>query len=185
MMLATHFKELSKKDSGVAAVEFALCLPLLILLYLSSFSIVDYLRSIRQVTNSMNTIAELSSRRIDLDDGERDALFSTAEALLDTSAEGVEMDLSITSVVNTADEADAVEYEVRWSEGTSSSITVSTGELTSFVLPELSRNESVILVAVRAEITPSIVAFDLPSSIEITRYAVRKPRFVSEVQYLD
>ncbi|MEM6901153.1 MAG: TadE/TadG family type IV pilus assembly protein [Pseudomonadota bacterium] len=185
MVIASRFRRFIKSVDGVAALEFAICLPLFVLLYLSSFSMVDYIRSIRQVTNSMNTIAELSSRRIDLNDDERDALFATAEALLGTSSGGIDMDISITSVINGADEAGDIDYEVSWSEGTSSAVTLSTGDLPSFVLPELTRNESLILVVARAEITPSIVAFDLPSSIEIDRYAVRKPRFVSEVIYIE
>ncbi|MEO0883639.1 MAG: hypothetical protein AAFY34_13060 [Pseudomonadota bacterium] len=185
MTILFRMRDILKRVDGVAAIELALCLPLFVLFYLSSFTMVDYIRSIRQVTNSMNTIAELSSRRIDLDDTERDALFATAEALLDTSADSVQLEISITSVVNDADEADEKDYQVRWSEGTSSSVTVSTAELSGFVLPDLGRNEAVILVVAEAQITPSIVAADLPSTIEINRYAVRKPRFASEVQYLD
>jgi len=185
MAFISRIRNLFRRADGVAAVEFALCLPVFVLFYLSSFSVVDYIRSIRQVTNSMNTIAELSSRRIDLSDSERDALFSTAEALLGTSRIGIELEISITSVVNAADEADEIEYEVSWSEGTSSSVEVSTGELSAFTLPDLERHESVILVVVNAQITPAIVAFELPSTIEVDRYAVRKPRFVSEVQYVE
>jgi Flp pilus assembly protein TadG len=49
-------------QGGVSAVEFAICLPFIVLLYLGGYQLSDSISAYRKVTAATRTVADLTSQ---------------------------------------------------------------------------------------------------------------------------
>lgn len=99
--------------AGVAAMEFALVGPLLILIFFGVVESSDALARSRQVTLAVNTLTDLASQETNLLTSDADDLFAGVEQIVD--AGGAPMTIRLISVVNDAD-GDPV---VHWSRDNS------------------------------------------------------------------
>ncbi|WP_395075751.1 TadE/TadG family type IV pilus assembly protein [Hyphococcus sp.] len=99
--------------SGIAAVEFALVGPLMILIFFGVVESADALARSRQVTLAVNTLADLASQETNLLTSDADDLFGGIEQIVD--AGGAPMNIRLVSVITDAD-GDPV---VHWSRDNS------------------------------------------------------------------
>ena len=58
----TRLRALLRNRRGVAATEFALCLPFLVALYLGGYQLSDAISAYRKVTTTTRTLADLTSQ---------------------------------------------------------------------------------------------------------------------------
>lgn len=71
-----------KDRRGVAAVEFAFILPILIVLYFGAIEISNAVMADRKLTNLTSTVADLVSQTKTVDDAELQDIFTSASAIL-------------------------------------------------------------------------------------------------------
>lgn len=186
---AFAIRTLVRDVRGVAGMQFAFIAPLLVFLFLGVVAAFDATRAGRQAAMTAVTMSDLATRVIDMDDLQRDAFFNVSNALMsrwgDTSST---FSVSITSVINPVEDDPSdpeVTEEVAWSEASVAGYEIETGDLAQFDLPPIVEGASLILVEVRGSYIPKFAAMGLPTQIDMKRTSVRRPRFVSEVVYLD
>lgn len=101
---------------GIAAVEFALIAPVMLLLYIGSAETTNLLSADRKMTNSASTVADLIARAKYIDDAERDAVFESIDVIMqpfDTSG----MTVVVSSVMAVEDpNSGDLRYFVGWSD---------------------------------------------------------------------
>lgn len=97
---------------GVAAVEFALLLPVIITLYFGGIEVADLLIIDRKVTNASNTVADLVTQMTVVNNNSMQDIFNATQAIL-TPYPGAALQVTVTSVV--ADLANNT--TVAWSDG--------------------------------------------------------------------
>jgi Flp pilus assembly protein TadG len=75
-------KRLLQDKSGVAAVEFAMCLPFLVLLYLGGYQLSDAISAYRKVTLATRTVADLTSQYSSVTDSDLDSILNASAQVL-------------------------------------------------------------------------------------------------------
>jgi len=73
---------LAMDASGVALVEFAICLPFLMLLYLGSYQLQDAIACNRKVSTTARAIADLTSQYATLSPGEADTILTAGGQIM-------------------------------------------------------------------------------------------------------
>jgi len=68
--------------SGTSAVEFAICLPFLILLYIGGYQLVDGLSAYRKVTATARTVADLTSQFTTVNDADLDTILNVSQKVM-------------------------------------------------------------------------------------------------------
>lgn len=182
-------RRFAQNTRGVAAMQFALIVPGLVLVFLGVVSAFDTARAARQATVTAVTLSDLTTRVLDMDDSQRDAIFVTGNALMSRwPASPSGHSFSITSVINPVEASPSdpeVTEAVIWSQTDVSGNELETSDLAAYNLPPIAEGESLILVEVKGVYAPQFAAMGLPTNIPVRRTSVRRPRFVSEVTYYD
>lgn len=185
--MLTRLSRFSKDVRGVAAMQFALIVTPLAIVYLGTVAAFDAYRSAQQAMFTAVTLSDLSTRIIEMDDDRRDALFNTGNALMNRWDTGSNFSMSITSVVYDADantEEGDLPLKVAWSEATSSTEIIDTGDLINYDLPSIANGESMMLVEIKGKYQAAFNGLGLPAYYTVERTSVRRPRFVNEVPYV-
>lgn len=134
-----------KDRRGIAAVEFAFIMPLLITLYFGAIEVSNAVMADRKVTNITSTVADLVAQTKTVNDGELQDIFTAASAILvPYTTDGLTIVLS--SVVIDADGNATVDWSEAGPNGgtpraTGSPITLPNGLAvpnTSLVVAEVS-----------------------------------------------
>ena len=73
---------LARDQRGVSLVEFALCLPFLITLYIGSYQLSDAISAYRKVTTATRAIADLTSQYSVVTDADLDAVLSASQQIM-------------------------------------------------------------------------------------------------------
>lgn len=203
--IKTQFSELvksrrSKRDrsrngeSGLAALELALLMPILFGIMYGAVATFDLLRAHNQVSNASTTLADLSTRVLFMNDTQRDNFYAAAESLMPKFGSPSSFNMSITSVE--ADDPDTSptgsSYRVIWSESQDGTSTLDVDDLNALDLPTLDDTESIIIVVIDSTYVSDFALFQGNSNqdthqnlstITSRRVAVRRPRFVSKILY--
>jgi len=116
---AELFRALRLEESGVAAVEFALILPLMLLIYLGSDDLTLGLMAARKATLVSRTLSDLISQQqnqLPVTDADLTSTFAAANAIMAPFPAST-MKMTITSVEFVADAGAATGYDAmpRWS----------------------------------------------------------------------
>lgn len=107
-------KAFSRNISGMAATEFALILPLLLILFLGVVEGSDALTQSRRVGLAVNTLADLAAQEDELLTGDLDDLFDGVAQIV--GDDGANMTIRLVSVIADEDTGDLV---VHWSRDNS------------------------------------------------------------------
>ncbi|MDZ4759755.1 MAG: TadE/TadG family type IV pilus assembly protein [Alphaproteobacteria bacterium] len=165
---ARHLARLTGDQRGLAAVEFALILPFMALLYFGAIEVTLLIGADRKVTQTASSLADLVARTDSITQAEIDDVFEAASVLFAPfDASGVE--LRISSVID-----DSGVAEVEWSEGRNIAARA-VGDvvvLDAGVLPE---DGSVIMAEVTYQYD-SALGFFLQSATELNEIFYLRPR---------
>lgn len=179
-IIGNALRTLAKNVRGAATVEFAIIAPVFVSLLVFSVNGFDAYRGVRRASNAVDIIADLTSRLQVLDAANRDAMFTTANALLDRYAVPGQVEVIISSIEQDADG----DYQVLWSVANEDGLTHS-GTLPNdfeISLPPIPVGESIILAELDAEFQP--VFLDLwDGVVDADQFAIRRPRLISQIAY--
>ncbi len=159
---------------GVSAVEFALILPVLALLYMGSIEVSFMMMADRKVTNSASALGDLVARGTTIQKAEMDNIFDSAEAIFQPY-EGGQAKMRVSSLVE-----DKGKAKVAWSRGknmgargTGSTVTVPDG-----ILPP---GGSIIYAEVGFDYSSSL-GFFVQGKKNLNEEFFLRPRRVDEVK---
>lgn len=175
MRFPKFIRDFFSNNRGVAAIEFALAGPVLILAMTGTVTAFDLYRADRAISHTTNTVVDLVSRQAFLDDTQRDRIFLATRTLIGRFGDDASFVVSATSVVN-----DDGILSVDWSEASDTSSIIEDQDLAALDLPTIPDGESVIFVRVSNTYSP---VFD--TSFQFSREAARRPRFVPRIAYDD
>ncbi len=112
MRLIARLRRFSAARSGLAALEFAILLPMMVLLLFGAVELIDVLGSNRRAENTTASLADVISRDTEVTDEEVEGLWRATEILM-VPDNAADLNLRITSISI----QDAATARVVWSEG--------------------------------------------------------------------
>ena len=174
---ARHF---ARESGGASAIEFALIMPVIVLLLFGSAGMFDHIQAKQRAIKATDTLADLIARTQEMNDDERTAVFAAVDLMLGKYAERVTVDIVITGAVY--DEDDNV-MRVVWSERQNGGLRLPVGtEFPADTMPRIPDGQMLILAAVDFSYR-SPVYFLTGDNWRFDQTAVRKPRFVPVISY--
>lgn len=172
-----------KDSKGIAAIEFGLVLPVIVMILMGFIALYDGMSGSRSIDHGASTIVDLVTRQNEMDDEKFDLLFATSQSLIGKYSDGDNYIVTITSVENVFDSSADSTLSVGWSKSNVTSAELDDSDLANFELPAIPEGGSVILVNIRVNYTPYI-STDEVSLFEFTRDVVRRPRFLDNIPYI-
>ncbi|MEO0319376.1 MAG: hypothetical protein AAF199_00590 [Pseudomonadota bacterium] len=179
MTITPTFGKLSafcRHRGGMAALEFAFILPLLLILLLGAVGTFDLYKADRAASVAANTVIDLTARQAVMNDTIRDTLFAAGQGLVGRYNSGSGISMTLASIVQDPDDG----LEVAWSESTGSGSTITDADISSLDLPTIPNNESIIYIRLSSNYAPMF-----GSGLTFEREAVRRPRYVAAIAYDD
>jgi len=160
-------------QSGASATEFAMLLPVLLLLLLASMTAFDMIRTAQNVEKVTFTIGDMLSRdRQPLSATKLGNMLTLLRNSVPTSIDG---GLRISSI---AMENDA--FVVRWSRAVGNN--VPNTPLDSSIFPEITNGDSVLLTESFVPHAAMVAGFGI-SDVTFSSKAAYRPRFVSAIPF--
>lgn len=182
--MAHHpFSTFSSDRRGMAATEFALLLPVMLILFFGVVEGSDALTKARRVTLAANTLADLAAQETDLLESSADSLFVGVEEIIDV--DGAIMDIRLVSVVFDDTDGDGTPDSpvVHWSYDNAGSAPYAAGDVyTSLPNPALVDVDASIVVAEIDYPYTSPFTHYFISGVTFDRIATRWPRRSLRVQ---
>lgn len=168
--------------SGIAAVEFAMLLPVMVILFFGLVEASNAMTVNRKVAISANTLADLTAQSDFLLYSDIDDLFEGVLTIVEPN-DPTGMDLRLVSVVLDSDGNPIV----HWSRDYDGNIPYEAGSAyTSLDDNEvLSASGSLIVVEMVYTYTPSITSHIIDAPIVFNRQSIRWPRVTNRVQLCD
>ena len=176
-----RLKRLLSQESGIAAVEFALILPIMVVLWIGGVEVTGALSVDRRLNNLASSIGDLVARSKKVEYHEVDEIFDIAPgALYPYATTGIGMRIT---AVKMDDDGVA---KVAWSRGEGSLTALSENLAMNSQVPETLRipNTQIILSEVTYTYTPA-VGYVITGSIALNDKMFFVPRLVSAVQLCD
>ena len=168
---------LMRDRRGVSLVEFALCLPFLMLLYIGGYQLSDGISAYRKVTTTTRTIADLTTQYTSLTTGDLDTILNASTQVL------APYKISAGSFVVSQIKIDASgNSTVDWSRGKNSSgLTVGA----SFTVPASIKvnNTWLIVATVNYTYTP-VAASGMIGTIPLQETIYMNPRASTQVKLM-
>ncbi|MTI43994.1 Flp pilus assembly protein TadG [Roseibium hamelinense] len=173
-----------RNHDGVAAVEFALIFPVLLLIFVNVVALFDGLRASRLIARSAAVSVDLVTRfqGNDFTSDDFDEIIEVSKSIAGPYAENTNFTVVVTSIINVFDQDD--DLTVAWSASDPVDNELADADLDEFDLPDLAQGDTLILVEVRANYTP-ILTSEIVVSFTLDDYQVRRPRFQTAIDAPD
>ncbi len=161
---------------AVAAVEFALCLPFLVLLYIGGYQLNDAISAYRKVTTTTRTLADLTSQVTSVSDADLDTILAASTQIM-APYKAADAKL-IVSQIKIDDKGNAT---IDWSRGLNVS-KLNQGD--SFTMPgNMKMNNSYLIVAQVTYTYTPIVGGNMIGVIPMHDQIFMGPRASTSVQH--
>lgn len=178
---------------GIAATEFSLLLPIMVVLFFGMLELSEGMTANRRVAIAVNAAADLAAQDEQLTPNEVDALMDAVTAILEPAATNV-VDINLISVVLDNNDDPVVHWSLHWNDnvsalppyaaGTDYSELSSNFQNSSDGLIRL-KNRSMIIVEMSYPYQPKFAKYFVSDPIQFDRSAKRAPRLVTRVQLCD
>lgn len=175
MTLIARLRRLSRDRKGLAALEFALIAPMMVIVLFGSIELTELLACNRRAENTSAAVADVISRDTSVTDAEMTDLWTAATALMyPNSTTPLQMRVSSIRIISNS------EARVLWSDGhngfsprgVNSTVTLPAGMMVA--------GTSVIMAETSYHYTPPIGVF-LKVAIDLGHTEYRRPRVADPV----
>lgn len=169
---------------GVAAVEFAAVLPVMLAMYLGTVEVSQGVSIDRKVTLLSRALSDLTAQSTEIDETEKNNIFAAASSVIAPYSSS-QIGMTLTSVV--FDSADPPVAKVGWTERLGpSSYTVTRARcstLPSTIVPNGIRlaNTSVIMAEIKMPYQPTI-GYVLTGTITLSETTFMRPRLQTYIK---
>ena len=178
LKLVNNIKKIKNDHEGVAAVEFALILPILVMLFLGTFELGQVLTVDRRVTQAASSSADLVAQNEQVDDDDLAAIMNLADSILSPYDSNL-LDVDIISLSIDADS----KVTVLWSYSKSGDEPYAEGadyplndNLATLIIPSTG-----IIVAKTSYTYTSVIGTFFTGGVELEETFYLRPRRTNEV----
>lgn len=166
----TNFR---KRDDGVAAMEFALVLPVLLIILMGTIEFSNVLMVERKLLNAMQSVADLIGKETDVSDADLDEIFYAAQLVMYPYASS-NMTIGVASVRYDDDTGTpTLDWSDSWNGG-------SVQNPTTLAAGRGSAGESIIIVSGSYAYTP-LSTLVITSSFSLGETSYVRPRKVDYI----
>ncbi|SMQ75905.1 Flp pilus assembly protein TadG [Devosia lucknowensis] len=161
-----------KNEKGASIVEFALLVPVLLLLLIGTVTLFDLFRTLQSVEKATFTVGDMLSRQPALTQARLDAMMTLTRQMVPTANDG---GIRVSSIAKQGGR-----MVLQWTQN--SGTNVPTTPLPMSVLPDVAEGDSVLLTE---SFVPHRAFMDLFGFDVITfgAQAAHRPRFVSKISF--
>lgn len=171
-------RRLSTDDRGVSAVEFAMILPVMLLLYLGGVEVSQAVSADRKVNLVTRTVADLTSRYSQVSDADVTNILNAGAAIIEPFSPAP---LKITVTCITIDSSGKA--TVSWSKTIGGSSTHTAGDVVTLQSPLNTANTSLIWSEVEYGYKPAI-GYVITGTLSLTNQIYMRPRLSDTVTHL-
>lgn len=175
LLRGARLRDFSRNERGVAAIEFAMIAPVLILLLLGTVTLFAATREAQRNEKATFTITDLISRYSDVNDTK----LATVNALFDHMVSNTASPIRVSSVLRN-DKA----FALQWSYAVTPYAKMTAATIPTSRLPDIAVGDTLIIVETQSPRLPMTTIGGLrPSSID--SFATARPRFVAAITKTD
>jgi Flp pilus assembly protein TadG len=174
-------RRLMRDDRGVAAIEFALIVPIMVSMFIGSVELSQAITVDRRVTQIASSTADLVAREKTITDPQLINVMDIAKVLMGPYDTGP---LRITIVNVYANATNAAITKVCWSYNFQGGVN-SYGAQQTYTLPAgiVDKGSSVVVAEVAYNYSPIVFSYYLPGITQMKDKFYLKPRISSMIQY--
>lgn len=168
----TFIKKFLKATNGLAAVEFAFILPVMVIMFLGTVETSNYITVARRVASLSSTAADLVAQESSISNAEMNDVFGAINAISDP-VDPAQAKIIISSVVA---DADGTTYRIAWSDARNTAPRVVNSVVSAAVFPAglIAAYQGAIMVEVEYGYDPMFASFLPRTDLSDTFYL--KPR---------
>ena len=175
----SRLRRFAYNDSGIATLEFALFLPVLLALLLGGVSVFDITRANSRVDSAAAAIVDLATRLNEINASRINDFGVAANSIVSFYADEP-VSFSVSSVINSANEP-GNRMTVVWSEARGNSPKLTDADLAALGLPQLPDGASFIVIQTQIDYVPLFDLEFLPEKVTLKGYGFRTPRFARQI----
>lgn len=171
------FRKLRQDETGVAAVEFALMLPFLLLLLVCGFELSRYILINQKVEKSVYTVADIVSQQTSVTTAQLDQIILAASEIMRPHDIGGKGRIILSSIYKSGDSPPTVQWQYTGGGTLNRSSQVGSANAQATLPNDLDLNDkdNVIVAEFYYEITPLLTGTAIaPASLY--KFALFKPR---------
>lgn len=169
-----RLRRFARQTGGLAALEFAIVLPMMVFLLFGAVEIIDVLAVNRRVENTAASLADVVSRDTEVTDEEVAGLWA-ALGLLMTPDDPTDLNIRVTSISI----EDATTARVVWSEGHGMDALIANSTVT---LPHGIMRPGTSVIMTEAEYTHDWpLGLIMPGSMQLEHTAYRRSRLIDPI----
>ena len=178
------FRDFGRREDGTATVEFVLVFPLLAVWLITSYVIFDVFKSQSQAGKAAYTIADIVSRREEVNAALLDDLYVLLDRLLPRASDNKWMRISSITF-------DGTDYSVDWSHVTNPSVVFDTpntaaeledDDIPVSLMPAFATSDSIILVELDIPYFPIYSRSGIGPKTWDPKIVVR-PRYIARIAF--
>lgn len=164
---------------GVAAIEFAMIVPLMFMLFVGAVEFSQAITVDRRVTQIASSTADLVARTKSISSSEVDSIFKISDELM-KPYETAPLKISILNVI--ASPSDATDTTVCWFQNyQGGAATYTKGQKYNLPTGVVQAGESVIVAEVRYAYTPPLFQYFMKGTTDLSETFYLKPRLSASI----
>ena len=174
MIFTQRLRSFGKARQGLAALEFAILLPMMVFLLFGAVELVDVMGANRRVENTSSSLADVVSRDTEVTDDEVEGMWRAIELLM-TPDDPTALNIRLTSI----SVEDATTARVVWSEGRGMAARVANSTVT---LPDGMMRPGTSVIMAESEYTyNSPIGMVIGSPMQLGHTVYRRSRLIDPI----
>lgn len=171
-------RRLRSDRRGIAAVEFALIAPALIVLFMGVIEVTFRFQASQEATRYVHQAADLISREHGLTTNDLDAIYDAAIHMMKPLETTDNLDMDVIAVSFDDDGSGGIEKNVLWRRTAGASVPYDLNDMDG--LGQL--NESVIWVGIRYHYTSPVTSMFSGPTVNMERQSFARPRALRKIK---
>lgn len=179
MKLIAQLRRFARAEGGLAALEFAILLPMMVFVLFGSVDLIDVLGANKRAQNVTASVADVVARDTEITNSEVTGLWAAVNVLMFPDS-GADMQIRVTSISITS----ATQAKVMWSEGHGGYTPRQVNSTVSLPSAMMQVGSSVIMTETIYPYTPPL-GFLWTGSAQLKHTAYRRSRLVDPIPRLN